>query len=58
MRFGPGVHFSASDVREGARERDLDTGSEGNGEKEKGGKRKRDSAQVYPFFWKSAVSDF
>lgn len=28
MRFGPGVHFSASDVREGARGRERETEGE------------------------------
>lgn len=42
MRFGPGVHFSASDVREGARESESEGESKGNGEKEKGSVRERE----------------
>ena len=39
MRFGPGVHFSASDVREGVREREKErqTEREGSGEKKRKG---------------------
>lgn len=38
MRFGPGVHFSASDVREGAREREGET----EGAKERKRKEERE----------------
>lgn len=47
MRFGPGVHFSASDVKERERERERQKESErerggGNGEIEKGSVRGRE----------------